>query len=135
MGGGLLQLVAYGAQDIYLTGNPQITFFKIVYRRHTNFSMECVKQAISGTINPSDHTTNGTVVISRSGDLLSQVYVKTSQDKTMGINGDNILNVLDIVLMINMVLNNEYTVIADVNEDGLVNILDIIIYKNIILGL
>ena len=38
MGGGLMQLVAYGAQDIYLTGNPQITFFKVVYRRHTNFS-------------------------------------------------------------------------------------------------
>ena len=36
MGGGLLQLVAYGAQDVYLTGNPQITFFKVVYRRHTN---------------------------------------------------------------------------------------------------
>ena len=40
MGGGLMQLVAYGAQDIYLTGNPQITFFKVVYRRHTNFSMD-----------------------------------------------------------------------------------------------
>ena len=39
MGGGLMQLVAYGAQDIYLTGNPQITFFKVVYRRHTNFSI------------------------------------------------------------------------------------------------
>ena len=37
MGGGLLQLVAYGAQDVYLTGNPQITFFKVTYRRHTNF--------------------------------------------------------------------------------------------------
>ena len=48
MGGGLLQLIAYGAQDVYLTGNPQITFFKIVYRRHTNFSMECIKQNING---------------------------------------------------------------------------------------
>ena len=35
MGGGLMQLVAYGAQDIYLTGNPQITFFKVVYRCYT----------------------------------------------------------------------------------------------------
>ena len=43
MGGGLMQLVAYGSQDIYLTGNPQITFFKIVYRRHTNFSMEHIE--------------------------------------------------------------------------------------------
>ena len=54
MGGGLMQLVAYGAQDIYLTGNPQITFFKVVYRRHTNFSMEAIEQ----TWNGSD-TTNG----------------------------------------------------------------------------
>ena len=43
MGGGLIQLVAYGAQDVYLTGNPQITFFKVVYRRHTNFSIECIE--------------------------------------------------------------------------------------------
>ena len=50
MAGGLLQLVAYGAQDIYLTGNPQITFFKVVYRRHTNFSMETVEQVIDGTL-------------------------------------------------------------------------------------
>ena len=49
MGGGLMQLVAYGAQDIYLTGNPQITFFKVVYRRHTNFAMETVEQTLSGT--------------------------------------------------------------------------------------
>lgn len=44
MSGGLMQLVAYGAQDIYLTGNPQITFFKVVYRRHTNFAMEAIEQ-------------------------------------------------------------------------------------------
>ena len=48
MAGGLMQLIAYGAQDIYLTGNPQITFFKVVYRRHTNFSMECIQQNING---------------------------------------------------------------------------------------
>ena len=48
MGGGLMQLVAYGAQDIYLTGNPQITFFKVVYRRHTNFSMEAIEQTTDG---------------------------------------------------------------------------------------
>ena len=38
MGGGLIQLVAIGAQDVVLTGDPQITFFKTVYRRYTNFS-------------------------------------------------------------------------------------------------
>ena len=46
MGGGLMQLVAYGAQDVYLTGNPQITFFKVVYRRHTNFSTESIQQIL-----------------------------------------------------------------------------------------
>ena len=48
MGGGLMQLVAMGAQDVYLTGNPQITFFKVVYRRHTNFSKECIEQTFNG---------------------------------------------------------------------------------------
>ena len=77
MGGGLMQLVAYGAQDIYLTGNPQITFFKVVYRRHTNFSMETITQTISGT--PSSGGTS-TVTISRNGDLVSSVYVTTTKD-------------------------------------------------------
>jgi len=68
-----MQLVAYGAQDIYLTGNPQITFFKVVYRRHTNFSMESIEQTFSGT-----PTSGGTVVatISRNGDLVSHLYVE-----------------------------------------------------------
>ena len=68
MGGGLMQLVAYGAQDIYLTGNPQITFFKVVYRRHTNFSMECIRQTISGTM---DFDGEGSSTISRNGDFIS----------------------------------------------------------------
>jgi len=72
MGGGLMQLVAYGAQDIYLTGNPQITFFKVVYRRHTNFSMETIEQTVNGT--PSDGASS-TVTISRNGDLVSKVYI------------------------------------------------------------
>ena len=75
MGGGLMQLVAYGAQDIYLTGNPQITFFKVVYRRHTNFSMEAIEQTWNGT---SDGTTasNATVFVSRNGDLVHRMYLE-----------------------------------------------------------
>jgi len=70
-----MQLVAYGAQDIYLTGNPQITFFKVVYRRHTNFAMECIDQTLQGTA-----ATGGTstVTISRNGDLVHKVYVTDS---------------------------------------------------------
>ena len=48
MGGGLMQLVAYGAQDIYLTGNPQITFLRLS-TTHTNFSMETIEQTIQGS--------------------------------------------------------------------------------------
>ena len=73
MGGGLMQLVAYGAQDIYLTGNPQITFFKVVYRRHTNFSMETISQTLSGAGTANGNTS--TCTISRNGDLVHKVYV------------------------------------------------------------
>ena len=71
MGGGLMQLVAYGAQDIYLTGNPQITFFKVVYRRHTNFSMESIEQTINGSVGTSSRVTS---TISRNGDLVYRLY-------------------------------------------------------------
>ena len=73
MGGGLMQLVAYGAQDIYLTGNPQITFFKVVYRRHTNFSMEAIKQTFNGTVGTSESSI--TCTVSRNGDLVSKLWL------------------------------------------------------------
>ncbi len=50
MGGGLMELIARGVQDIFLIGNPHITFFKAVYRRHTNFAIESVLQTIDGTV-------------------------------------------------------------------------------------
>jgi hypothetical protein len=80
MGGGLMQLVAYGAQDIYLTGNPQITFFKVVYRRHTNFSMESIQQ----TWNGFSTGTNGrcTATISRNGDLVHRMYFQVDMGDT-----------------------------------------------------
>ena len=73
MGGGLMQLVAYGAQDIYLTGNPQITFFKVVYRRHTNFAMEAIEQTFNGAAAMGQKFS---CTISRNGDLLSRVYLE-----------------------------------------------------------
>ena len=50
------------------------------------------------------------------------------------INGDEVLDILDVVLMINIILNNEYSVVADVNEDGSVDILDVVLMVNILLG-
>ena len=73
MGGGLLQLVAYGAQDVYLTGNPQITFFKVAYRRHTNFALEAIEQTFNG--NPT-YGSRVTCQISRNGDLINRMYLQ-----------------------------------------------------------
>ena len=79
MGGGLLQLVAYGAQDVYLTGNPQITFFKVVYRRHTNFALEAIQQTFNGTPNYNQRVTSQ---ISRNGDLIHRIYLELILPKT-----------------------------------------------------
>ena len=78
MGGGLLQLVAYGAQDVYLTGNPQITFFKVVYRRHTNFAVEAIQQTFNGT---PGYGQSVTCQISRNGDLINRVYLQVKLPK------------------------------------------------------
>jgi hypothetical protein len=75
MGGGLVQLVAYGAQDIYLTSNPQITFFKVVYRRHTNFAMESIEQTFNGQ---ADFGRRVQCTISRNGDLAYRTYLQVT---------------------------------------------------------
>ena len=75
MGGGLLQLVAYGAQDVYLTGNPQITFFKVVYRRHTNFAIEAIQQTPTGS---NTLGSRATFQITRNGDLIHRIYFHTN---------------------------------------------------------
>ena len=75
MGGGLLQLVAYGAQDVYLTGNPQITFFKVAYRRHTNFAIEAIEQTFNGNAGFGNRVT---CQITRNGDLINRVYLRAN---------------------------------------------------------
>jgi hypothetical protein len=76
-GGGLIQLVSIGAQDVYLVGNPQITFFKVTYQRHTNFSTECIEQTIQGSsTNPWGQRL--TVTVARSGDLVGPMHVEFS---------------------------------------------------------
>jgi hypothetical protein len=75
MGGGLMQLVAYGAQDVYLTGNPQITFWKVTYRRYTNFSMESIEQTFNGQ---ADFGRRVTCTVSRNGDLAYRTYLQVT---------------------------------------------------------
>ena len=67
-----MQLVAYGAQDVYLTGNPEITFFKVVYRRHTNFSVETIEHPI----NSAQPGAKNNIEILRNGDLATKMAVK-----------------------------------------------------------
>ena len=81
MGGGLMQLVAYGAQDVYLTGQPQITFFKALYKRHTNFSQENIEQTIEGATIAGGKSV---VTIERQGDLVHQVYLEFDANSWIG---------------------------------------------------
>ena len=74
-----MQLVAYGAQDVYLSGNPQITFFKVVYRRHTNFSVEPIQQTWNGA---GDFGRTVTCNINRNGDLITNMYVVVELNDT-----------------------------------------------------
>ena len=78
MGGGLLQLVVKGTQDIYLTGNPQITFFKMIHKQHTNFSMESIEQHFNGTV---DFGRKLNCIISKNGDLIHKMYLSVQIPK------------------------------------------------------
>jgi hypothetical protein len=73
MTGGLIQIVAYGSADIYLTGMPQITFFKLVYRRHTHFAIENIEQSFSGVKNFGNTLS---CTIDKIGDLINKMYLK-----------------------------------------------------------
>jgi hypothetical protein len=104
MGGGLLQLVAYGAQDVYLTGNPQITFFKVVYRRHTNFAIEAIQQTFNGN---AGYGNTVTCQISRNGDLINRMYLQVDVPKrksTATTDGSTYQNYLGLRLIKSVVI-------------------------------
>src|SRR5579863_2394186 len=73
MPGGIIQIATYGSQDIYLTGTPQITFFKVVYRRHTNFAIESIAQCFIGDTN---FGTESSIVFDKIGDLMHKSYLE-----------------------------------------------------------
>ena len=73
MTGGLLNIISYGCNDLYLTGAPQITFFKTVYRRYTNFSIESIEIGSNTNTNFNEEIE---IIIPRYGDLLSKTYLK-----------------------------------------------------------
>ena len=78
MSGALSQLVAYGSQDIYLTGDPEITFFKVVYRRYTNFAIETIALSFNGS---ADWGKQCNVLITRNGDLVTRMYLQIQLSK------------------------------------------------------
>ena len=75
MAGALIQIVAYGAQDVYLTGNAQITFWKVTYRRYTNFAIESIEQTFNGQ---ADFGRRVQCTISRNGDLAYRTYLQVT---------------------------------------------------------
>ena len=75
MGGGLLQLVAYGAQDAYITGNPHITFWKVLYKRHTNFAIEAMRVNFTGA--PA-YGQRLVAVVNRNADLVWKTYIEVA---------------------------------------------------------
>jgi hypothetical protein len=74
-----MQLVAYGAQDVYLTGQPKVTFFQAVYKRHTNFAMEAILQTVNGT---AGNGARVSVTIARNGDLVGDMWLSLAPTLT-----------------------------------------------------
>ena len=85
MAGGLMQLVAIGAQDLFLTSNPDITFFKVNHRKYTNFAIESIEQNFSGQV---DFGKKATVNVSRNGDLIHKVYLQVDLPAMTQSTGD-----------------------------------------------
>ena len=95
-----MQLVAYGAQDVYLTGNPEITFFKIVYKKHTSFAIEAIEQTFSGEVG---FNRKSSVSLIRNGDLVTKMYLKTKLQSSFNdqivtnSNGNNVVMAINPV--------------------------------------
>jgi hypothetical protein len=82
MGGGLLQLVAYGAQDAYITGNPHITFWKVLYKRHTNFAMEAFRVNFTGS---PQYGQRMVAIVNRNADLMYKTYLEIQMPDTTSV--------------------------------------------------
>ena len=81
-----MQLVAYGAQDVYLTGSPKVTFFQAVYKRHTNFAMETIEQVVNGT---AANSARLSVTVARNGDLIGEMYLELESNVVAVVSNDS----------------------------------------------
>jgi hypothetical protein len=106
-----MQLVAYGAQDVYLTANPQVTFFKQLYRRHSNFAMESIEQTFNGVGNFGKRVQ---CTISRNGDLITRVYVQVTLpaiDSTI-VDGNEVKSMAWVPFLGQYLIDNVYVEIG-----------------------
>ena len=116
MGGGLIQIASYGKHDSYLIGKPEITFFKMVYKKHTNFSMEYLEQKLDGMC---DFGSTNSCTISKIGDLVHKIYLKIELPQI------NLLKIIDNDVLI---YNQEYNLLVN-NYNLLQNFINIINYS------
>ena len=114
MGGGLIQLIAIGEQDQFLTGNPQITFFKSVYKRHSNFSMEVRPQIFSGGVS---FGSKNSCTISKDGDLISDISLHIKLD-SLNISNANNICIKDLNMNCPCSKCNENNIFSWVNSIG-----------------
>ena len=108
MAGGLIQIVAYGAQDLFLTGIPQITFFKIVYKKYTNFAIESIEVPLDGTPNFDNRSVT---LIPKIGDLIYKIYLQVTIPQIELINNNNYVDT-NRILKLNTQLST-YTLLLD----------------------
>jgi len=111
MTGGLIQLVAYGVQDIFLTKDPQITYFKTVYRRHTNFSTEMIPQYFSSDPNFGNKVS---ATLSRAGDLIRKMYLVVDLPPVQSLLEDSVISEK---LKFSWVRNIGYAIIKSIEID------------------
>lgn len=102
MPGGLIQLVSYGASDAYLTGNPEITFFKVVYRRYTNFSMESIEKRFDSIPNFGKTVS---CLIDPTGDLVHKIYLKIDLPE-INFSNKNVINDQEYIIGKQILVDN-----------------------------
>ena len=131
MPGGLIEISTYGSQDLFLTGTPEITFFKVVYRRHTNFSMESVKIALDDLVEFGGYST---LKIPKVGDLMHKTYIEITlpEINLFRQNAPSSQDIGEVQVNLN-IANNDYSTILNfmyINRNAFTNSYDKYIAEN-----
>jgi hypothetical protein len=119
MSGGITQLVAVGAQDTHLVGNPEVSFFQSSYKRHSNFSSVIERQVIQNT--PANNGLSS-IRFERKGDLLSYVYLVNDQSSTITeVNWANIIDKVELYIGGQLIDTQHFEYSADIHTDIMAN--------------